>query len=111
VRTSPYWRVVGRVDLSSDSPLFIAVMSGGPFDPTSILFDSIAVGDFPRSAMRGVSYADKNSDGLADYNFWYRLDRTLVLECRYYDEPFTAMTDDGQALSGRLQFEVVGCTP
>ena len=111
VRTTPYWRSVGNVDLSSDSPLFIAVMSGGPIDPTTIVFDSIKVGDFPRSALRGVVYYDKNGDGLPDYNFWYRLDRDLVLECRYYDEPFPAMTDDGLSLAGRLQFEVVGCTP
>ena len=82
-----------------------------PIDPTSILFDSIAVGDFPRSAMRGISYHDKNWDGLPDYNVWYRLDRDLVLECRYYDEPFSAMTDDGQQVTGRLEFEAVGCTP
>lgn len=111
VRTPPYWRSVGRVDLSRDSPLFVAVMSGGRIDPTSIVFDSIVVGDFPRSAMRGVVYHDKNGDDLPDYNFWYRLDRKLVLECRYYDEPFTAMTDDGQEITGRLQFEAVGCTP
>ena len=111
VRTTPYWKEVGKVDLTRTIALFVAVMSGGPIDPASIVFDSIMVGDFPRSAMRGIGYGDKNGDGLPDYNFWYRLDRTLVLECRYYDEPFTAMTDDGQELSGRLKFEVVGCTP
>ena len=110
VRTTPYWRTVGRIDLSRETAMFVAVMSGGPIDPTSILLDSIAVGDFPRSAMRGVSYTDKNGDGVADFVFWYRLDRDLVLECRYYDEPFSAQTDDGQQVAGRLKFEAVGCT-
>ena len=111
VRTMPYWRTVGRIDLSSESLLFISVMSGGPIDPTTILFDSIVVGDFPRSAIRGAVYYDKNGDSLPDYNFWYRLDRALVLDCRYYDEPFTATTDNGLQVTGRLQFEAVGCTP
>ena len=86
-------------------------MSGGPIDPTTILFDSVEVGDFPYSALRGIAYGDKNGDGLSDYVVWYRLDKDLALECRYYDEPFSARTDEGQRVAGWLQFEVVGCTP
>ena len=111
VRTTPYWRSVGNVDLTQTNTVFVAVMSGGPIDPTTIVYDSIVVGDFPRSSLRGVSYGDKNGDGMPDYNFWYRLDRGLVLECREYNEPFTAVTDDGQQVTGRLRFDVVGCTP
>ena len=37
---------------------------------------------------------------MSDYLFWFRLDRDPVLECRYYDEPFTAMTDDGLQATG-----------
>ena len=111
VRTTPYWRTVGKVDLSRTNALFVVVMSGGPIDPTTILFDSVEVGAFPYSALRGIAYGDKNGDGLPDYVVWYRLDKDLALECRYYDEPFSARTDDGQRVAGWLQFEVVGCTP
>jgi hypothetical protein len=86
-------------------------MSGGPLDPTTIVYDGIVVGDFPGSAMRGLRYGDKNGDVCPDCKFWYRRNRALVVECRQQDEPCSPVTDDTQEVTGRLRFEVVGCTP
>jgi hypothetical protein len=41
VRTWPYWKVVGEVDVSTDTSLTVMVASGAPVDPTSIMFDTV----------------------------------------------------------------------
>ena len=111
VRTVPYLRAVGRLDLTRDTALFVSVFSTVSFDATSILFDTIDIEGLSEGAKRGPVLQDANRDGWLDIAFWYRLDRMPQLACGSYDQRFEAMTEDGRMVSGQLRFEVVGCTP
>jgi hypothetical protein len=111
VRTTPYWRETGTLDLRRDAALFVSVFSTAAFDATSILFDTIDVEGLDEYALRGPALIDANRDGYLDIAVWYRLDRMPPLDCGSYDQRFEAMIEDGRMVTGQLRFEVVGCSP
>ena len=74
-------------------------------------FEVVEIEDFDPDAKGWPWTIDVGKDGVVDYQVTWWLNRQPPLPCGYQEHEFTAMTDDGLSLTGRLQFEVVGCTP
>jgi hypothetical protein len=108
VKSPPFWREYGELDVSVEDNLYVVLMSGPAFDPADVVVESVVFGDTD-ALPRGWNYVDRNQDGVADLRLRYRL-WDVDLACGQQEIEVLASTTDGRVVGGVLKLDVTGCS-
>ncbi len=108
VKAPPFARDYGLVDLSTDTALYVVFMSSAALDPATIDAYSVVLGDMG-AVPRAWSLVDRNGDGVLDLRLRYKL-KDVPLVCGEQTLTVSAVTTEGESVSGLLKLEVTGCT-
>ncbi len=107
VKSPPFARDYGLVDLSTDSALYVVFMSSAALDPATIDAYSVVLGE-TGAVPRASNLVDRNGDGVLDLRLRYKL-KDVPLVCGEQTLTVSAVTTEGETVSGLLKLEVTGC--